>query len=177
MDKRREANRIVKEKICGALLRLMRERSYSEITVTEIIREAGVARVSFYRNFGTKEDVVRYRLNQTVKDYLAPAPAPGRLRTYDGILRFWKLFAERKELLTAHYSEELTQVLLDFLAKAGGQTDNGGESREDYYAAAYLGALFHMLRKWLRGGCKESPQATTELFCGIWNPKALPAGG
>ena len=51
MDKRRQANQQVKEKITGALLHLLGEKSISEISVTEIIAEAGVARASFYRNY------------------------------------------------------------------------------------------------------------------------------
>lgn len=41
MDRRRQAREQVKEKITGALLRLMGEKSISEITVTELIAEAG----------------------------------------------------------------------------------------------------------------------------------------
>ncbi|MGN0391720.1 MAG: TetR/AcrR family transcriptional regulator, partial [Bariatricus sp.] len=58
MDKRKEANLRVKESITAAMLHLLQEKSISEITVSEIIAEAGVARASFYRNYATKESVI-----------------------------------------------------------------------------------------------------------------------
>ena len=58
MDKRKEANLRVKRSITSALLHLLEKKSISEISVSEIIREAGVARASFYRNYATKESVI-----------------------------------------------------------------------------------------------------------------------
>ena len=47
MDKRKEANMRVKSSITRALLNLMHQKSFSDISISEIIRTAGVARVSF----------------------------------------------------------------------------------------------------------------------------------
>lgn len=44
MDKRKAANLEVKRRIKDALYDLMAEKSFSEITVTDIIQRAGVAR-------------------------------------------------------------------------------------------------------------------------------------
>ena len=58
MDKRKEANLRVKGHIARALLELMHKKSFSHITISELIQTAGVARVSFYRNYDSKEDVL-----------------------------------------------------------------------------------------------------------------------
>ena len=58
MDKRKEANRRVKSSITEALLSLMYQKSFSDISITELIRTANVARTSFYRNYESKEDVL-----------------------------------------------------------------------------------------------------------------------
>lgn len=58
MDKRKIENQRVKNCITNALFLLLREKSISEITISEIIQVAGVARASFYRNYATKESVM-----------------------------------------------------------------------------------------------------------------------
>lgn len=58
MDKRKQENMRVKESITKSLLNLMHQKSFSEISISELIRNAGVARVSFYRNYDSKEDVL-----------------------------------------------------------------------------------------------------------------------
>ena len=55
MDKRKIANQKVKTSITSALFELLKEKSISEISITEIINKAHVARASFYRNYSSKE--------------------------------------------------------------------------------------------------------------------------
>ena len=43
--------------IVQSLLYLMRKKSFHEIKITEICKKAGVSRLSYYRNFESKEDI------------------------------------------------------------------------------------------------------------------------
>ena len=54
----KKENHSVKSEIEQALLRLMTQKSYLDITVTDIVQEAKVARVSFYRNFASISEVL-----------------------------------------------------------------------------------------------------------------------
>ena len=58
MDKRKERNRIVRTAITDAVFELMKQKQLDDITVTEIIQKAQVARISFYRNYESKEAVL-----------------------------------------------------------------------------------------------------------------------
>ena len=59
MDKRMIENARVRRATANALIALMKRKRFSEISVTDIVREAGIARQSYYRNFDCKEDVIR----------------------------------------------------------------------------------------------------------------------
>lgn len=48
----------VKELIEIAFLKLLEEKPYPDISVTDIISKAGVARVSYYRNFSSISDIM-----------------------------------------------------------------------------------------------------------------------
>ena len=50
--------RDIKYEIKTSVLRLMEQKPYLDITVTDIITKAGVARASFYRSYGSINDVV-----------------------------------------------------------------------------------------------------------------------
>ncbi|QBO36858.1 TetR/AcrR family transcriptional regulator [Periweissella cryptocerci] len=60
-----------KDWIIKALLSLMQEKEYQAIKVTEIAKRAGIARLTFYRHFATKEDVLRERSRQLFAAYQA----------------------------------------------------------------------------------------------------------
>lgn len=49
----------VTEYITEALLLMMKKKPYNDISVTVLCEKAGVTRMSFYRNFNTKEDVLK----------------------------------------------------------------------------------------------------------------------
>ena len=52
-------NAYVIEHINEALLGLLKEKSLNEISISEICETAGVGRMSFYRNYESKEDVIK----------------------------------------------------------------------------------------------------------------------
>ena len=49
----------------------MKTKKYSDITIKELAQKAGVDRKTFYRNFKSKEDVLRFYLDRTCQDYIA----------------------------------------------------------------------------------------------------------
>lgn len=55
----KELNNITIESITQALLILMDGKDYNSITISEICKKAGVSRNAFYKNFGTKQNVLR----------------------------------------------------------------------------------------------------------------------
>lgn len=40
-----------------ALLQLLKTKDFTDITVTQVVKRAGVSRMAFYRNFDTLDDV------------------------------------------------------------------------------------------------------------------------
>jgi AcrR family transcriptional regulator len=58
----------VKDRIARAFIRLLKKHEYHEITVVDIITEAQAGRVSFYRNFNEKDDVLRYYITSGTDD-------------------------------------------------------------------------------------------------------------
>ena len=58
-----------KTEITQALLKLMEEYPYSEITVKQIILTASLARKTFYRNFESKDDVLCSLIKKSFREY------------------------------------------------------------------------------------------------------------
>ena len=46
--------------LASSLVRLLRDHIYDEVTVSMLTREAGMNRTSFYRRFGSVDEVVSY---------------------------------------------------------------------------------------------------------------------
>ena len=61
----------VKQDMYKALLRLIRNKTFSSISVSDITSEAGVSRMSFYRNYNVIEDILTEHLGEVVEEYRA----------------------------------------------------------------------------------------------------------
>ena len=51
MERRHPANLFVRDCITKALFKLMKSKNYHDITVSALVKTAGVSRNSFYRNY------------------------------------------------------------------------------------------------------------------------------
>ena len=58
-----------RQEISTALLKLMQEYPYAEISVKQIIMETSLARKTFYLNFRSKDDVLESILNELIGEY------------------------------------------------------------------------------------------------------------
>ena len=176
MDKRAQENLRVKMSIADALFDLMHEKSISEITVTEIIRKAGVARASYYRNYESKEDV----LVTLIRDVLESFRITMDYDLSDGIdehhvERCFAFFKEYGEYALNLYESGFASLMLDELNQfhemiAGSMPVNSIKRYELYM---YIGALFNTAMKWLQSGAKESPAEVAAVFCGRWKEAGI----
>lgn len=60
---------IVIESIEEALSLLIEQKSFLDITISELVKKAGVARSTFYRNYKDKEDIVRVSIRKSIKEF------------------------------------------------------------------------------------------------------------
>lgn len=81
------------QKITEALLNLMEKEPFEDITVTDITREAGVARLTFYRHFENKEQVLLAHLDAVFESYLSELLKMDDMNLKDGLCRcfeYWR---------------------------------------------------------------------------------------
>ncbi|MGT2803013.1 TetR/AcrR family transcriptional regulator [Streptococcus henryi] len=62
-----ENRSLTRESIETALLFFMETKQLSQITISELVKKAGVSRNAFYRNYHSKEDILEDMLKQTVR--------------------------------------------------------------------------------------------------------------
>lgn len=64
MGSSRKTTDFLKECMADALLRTMKEKPFSKITVNEIADAAGVNRSTWFRNFSDKNEAITFKLIQ-----------------------------------------------------------------------------------------------------------------
>lgn len=168
MDKRKESNMRVKKNITEALLGLMQEKNFSDISITEIIRTAGVARVSFYRNYNSKEDILTTLIEDVLEQFRSEICHEGAAYyTYQNILKSFQYFQTYSHYVLDLYLFGYGSILLEKLNQSheivAGTMPN--HSIEKYKLYMYIGALYNTAVIWINNGAKESAEDIARMFC------------
>lgn len=162
-----------KEWILQALLELMGKKAFKEITVKEIAERAGLDRKTFYRNFDTKEDVLRLYLHGACQEYINELKKQDILTTYTiakayftvcqkHISFFRKL--EKNDLLVfllLIFDEYLPAIHKLFEAE---KTSNNPLYYSEYALAYYTGGFWNISAKWIRDGAKKTPEEMANII-------------
>ncbi|WP_143452716.1 TetR/AcrR family transcriptional regulator [Konateibacter massiliensis] len=145
-----EANAITKECIESALILLMKEKNFQDISITDITQKAGVSRTAYYRNYTSKEDILSNHLKNIIHDtsntLMQFDPVTENYKAWTALLESTQKHAsEYKLLLQAGYGD----TILDEYKKSINKCISK-EQPELYYSNCYwAGALYTVLTEWI----------------------------
>ncbi|MGM9611955.1 MAG: TetR/AcrR family transcriptional regulator [Oscillospiraceae bacterium] len=160
-----ERNQITRESIETALLQLLRERSIQEISIEQIVNRAGVSRMAYYRNYGSKDAILTNIINkicaairQVMHPYLCNDDWPGARSALFQMLYSYKDTCEI--LIKAHETERVQNFFNDF-ASDYAEDDSDKERYRMYF---WAGATYNLMYEWIREGMQISPDLLAE-YC------------
>ncbi len=159
MNNKRELS--VAQYITNSLFELMKVKPYNDISITEITDKAKVNRVSFYRNFTSKEDIIDKWIKSTTQNFLSKSDIS--YQKDSTIDYFTKLFS--------HLEKYKTEAMLIYKANLFNLLKNEFDNnlinlhKKEYsnYKSYFLaGGIFNVYYFWLINGCKETPYQVAE---------------
>lgn len=159
MGNPRTTNEVVKESITQALLELMKTKHISEITVKEITERAGVGRVSFYRNYGSKETVIIRYMDELTIEW---GKAFEQEENPNIIKSLFTHFYQDKDLLNLLYSSGLEHLILQSLRNVCGPKPEHNNIQA-YWQAMLSGAIYSWCIEWIHRGMMEMPEEIARL--------------
>lgn len=157
---------LVSEYITDALLLLMEKKEYHDISITELCEKAGVTRMSFYRNFESKEDILRKWLAEVTDRFVAQSGISYKNDApHDYFVTLFTHLARYKQICVALYEAGLSYLLKDefdrvFLSIHGGEYD-------DYKSFFHAGGVYNVFLLWLMRGCAETPEELADKLTGL----------
>ncbi len=148
-----ESQKLSRECLENALFRLMGEKDYEKISISEIVELAGVSRNALYRNYGTKEALLD-SLTQSIFRKLEesmPAYEDADAASFEGFFR-----------KVAQHADSFRILLIVRYPLAGRLRE---DTEPNYRKTAWLGAFSNIVLHWFQQGMKETP-ARMGMLCG-----------
>lgn len=153
---------LIKQYIAESLLILMETKKYEKITIAEITDKAGVNRSSYYRHFGTKEDIIRFYLMSIMHEYMEKYHQNGNPDFSSYLFQMFRTFSEHRQDLMLIHQNGLTYLLLDVLDTCFRFDDSASSPRGRQYEAAYhIGGIYNDMLLWMNHKMAETPEQMT----------------
>ena len=169
----------------AGLAKLMHEKDFVAITVTDLVEAAKVGRTTFYRNFDEIEDILCMRNDQVfeglvnyVQAYRKENPNVSRINMLKPILRYFYLNSEIIELLILANRIDIFQSsfrrLLEPFKPFIGTLYGVEEDYVKYMIAINTGAITNILTHWIETGKKQAPDELADNLSVMINSEKSP---
>lgn len=167
------------ELLYEGLARVMKEKEFDKITVTDITKESTVSRATFYRNFDNVIDVLYWKCNQLFKtvltDYVAGEPD---INQSDSLIlfvfHFWMNHTEILELLIHHERTDIifnsfcnnADIVMDYIKEhVSIPTFN-----YKYFISTRVGIFVGIFKTWIDGGKQETLEELVQILSSQYYP-------
>ena len=161
--------RLLKE----GLLRLLSEKDLAQINVSELCREAGINRATFYNHYAIPQDVLRELEQDMARDLRNLAP---KIQTVETARKYTEdicvyLYDRRdliRILLNCKTDEDLLEIISEtncrFWSQFGQRQEHGlDESGAKLMVTFFSSGAYYLIRQWLLEDVQKTPQEVAEL--------------
>ena len=158
------------KEITDALLVLMNKHPYDEITVKQILLEAKIARMTFYRNYDSKEDVLISLMKSILHDYFDVVNAGN----VDLLTTIFSFADKHRSLILLLEKNNMLHLLLNCINEYLPFLHNRSYSKgnpfnvllegldANYIMALNIGAVFNVIALWVHNGMREDPETVRQ---------------
>lgn len=165
-------NEMVKECIFTALMLLMEERNFNEISITDITRKAGVSRISYYRNYNSKEEIITNYIDDIFQDFLQNLEG-AEFDVYNNMRMFFESNRKNKQLIMNLVRSNMSNLLFEryknyfhfvfeMIIKKKRSTTS---SLARKYEVSYLvGGLYEIMIQWVKSGLIETDEQMASVL-------------
>ena len=140
-----------------AMFELLKEKRFTDITVTDLQNRSHVGRSTFYRLFDTTDDVVIYHVN---RNFELAENNFATLEKHDFLISFLKSFIQKglelTNIITCGRIDLLIQAVKKNLIQRFPGSTIQTRAEVEYELAAFAGITMSVLLVWNERGQKES---------------------
>lgn len=156
-------NTYVLKHITATVLRLLKEKTLQEISISEIVNEAAVGRTSFYRNFETKEDVVKRYISALIEQWEREYKASGKDSNAELYGSLFKHLKDNADFYLLLKERNLMHLFLEALI------EKSGPKPEDNNVWAYTKSFiaygtYGWIEEWIARGMQEPAETMAEML-------------
>ena len=156
-------NIYVIEHMTESLLTLLENKAIEDISISELCDNAGIGRASFYRNFNSKEDILRAHIDKLFDGWRRDWEKNNSIPLSSGIGMIFEHFEQHREFYRLLNERHLIYLLKDVILDT--MELRPDLPKDEAYAKAFVTyCLYGWIEVWFQRGMQESAEEMKQLF-------------
>lgn len=154
--------------ISDAFVELLQEHSIDQITISQIAKQAGIGRNTFYNHFQKKEDILDYLMESLFLELQAKLKEKEKPTIEDFLLWRFSLLKKNPLLATVHNRDVIKTILYSMRNSKVSLFDF--PLHQDIYKFEFFqGGIDYVTSKWIISGMMESPKEMVDKIFSYMN--------
>lgn len=157
--------------LANAFRDLLKEKTFENITIENILQKSGMSRSTFYRHFEDKYSLMNWLYKAPAEEIISGNPSSSQSKNI--LIQCFQYIKENQnyfsQIIKVHGQNSFTEFLyshaqnvtVDRISKAIGKDKLPYELF--FSVRFYCGALAFIVTEWLKSGLKESPEELAQL--------------
>ncbi|QOR36778.1 TetR/AcrR family transcriptional regulator [Clostridium sp. 'deep sea'] len=172
-----------KKWIVDSLIELMEEKPYKDISIKEIADRAGLVRQTVYRNFKTKDAIVKHYVDNFYIFFYNMISEKESISFYDLLLLYFEYWDQNRNFIKKLIDNDIYILLLDmhldYIKNMAGDAKfeklifRIRSKHERYMNHFSAGGLWFVLKKWIEDDNPAKPAEMANIILNFYNIKRL----
>ena len=160
-----QSNELTRECIDMAMMYLMSEKPYESISISELTKRAGVSRTAFYRNYESKDDVLKEIgkiVISSLSEILNKVKSPDDV--HDTLVEFFTQIKKQRNYVELLAKADVSMKLLFPNAHMLENVFKAATQKDHYRMIAVDAALAGLIREWISNDYDLSPEEMANVM-------------
>ncbi len=158
-----EKNKYVKDQLTRALIDLLKEKKLTDISVSELTKQAGVGRVSFYRNYSDINDILIEHSNMLMKKWTKDFEADPASSIFNVFGSLFTHYKDHRDFYEIMYQNGITDPILDAVKNKIDYSDDL-DNRTAYSKAFFAYGMYGWILEWMKRGMSEDADGINSML-------------
>lgn len=158
-----ESNRITKTCIETALIKLLENKCLGDISITDIVKRAGVSRTAYYRNYNSKENILQSIMEEIIESVIDSMNLSHPINnTYENWYSLFNAVGEYNNIFKILLKAGLGDTILSEIHNKM-QTFIQANNQENYKLCFWIGAIYNVTVAWIKDGMQETTEEIARI--------------
>lgn len=148
-------NTYVRIQMLNALLDMLKEQDIQSIAISDLIEKANVSRVSFYRNYSSKEDILIQEENRLFSEWKYQYDLADKESPQNFTKELLNYYQDHSNFYQSLYAAGLENIIINTIIQSADIKDDDSNTLA-YFKSSIAYMVYGWVHEWMKRGMQET---------------------